>query len=190
MQTAKAGPVLEGRGWTVQRKVVRLEQQPYSFPEYFTSEAPEVERNKLLLGLSPFAASSGHLERLFSILTKGNERDDNKTRGKRVKEYSIESRQRMIAGKRRINTPSTIAMITRNSPVSVAIVTLFEELANVVRWIGLRSKEAATAPQGYDGKMKRMAIARSTIAPGRMARASAERATGAVYTVGDAIRHH
>ncbi|KAJ6563864.1 hypothetical protein B0H19DRAFT_1067470 [Mycena capillaripes] len=30
MQTAKAEPILEGRGWTVQRKVVRLEQQPYT----------------------------------------------------------------------------------------------------------------------------------------------------------------
>ncbi|KAJ6527793.1 hypothetical protein B0H19DRAFT_1083878 [Mycena capillaripes] len=34
MQTAKAGPVLEGRGWTVQRKVVRLEQQPYKKQEW------------------------------------------------------------------------------------------------------------------------------------------------------------
>ncbi|KAJ7105576.1 hypothetical protein C8R44DRAFT_745739 [Mycena epipterygia] len=30
MQTAKAEPILEGRGWTVQRNVVRLEQQPYT----------------------------------------------------------------------------------------------------------------------------------------------------------------
>jgi len=33
MQTTKAEPILEGRGWTVQRKVVRLEQQPYTLPD-------------------------------------------------------------------------------------------------------------------------------------------------------------
>ncbi|KAJ6556000.1 hypothetical protein B0H19DRAFT_1071136 [Mycena capillaripes] len=37
MQTAKAGPVLEGRGWTVQRKVVRLEQQPYTYMHGWTA---------------------------------------------------------------------------------------------------------------------------------------------------------
>jgi hypothetical protein len=29
MQTAKAEPIHNGRGWTVQRNVVRLKQQPY-----------------------------------------------------------------------------------------------------------------------------------------------------------------
>ena len=32
-RTAKVEPILEGRGWTVQRKVVRLEQQPYTLPD-------------------------------------------------------------------------------------------------------------------------------------------------------------
>ncbi|KAJ6593066.1 hypothetical protein B0H19DRAFT_1055716 [Mycena capillaripes] len=41
MQTAKAGPVLEGRGWTVQRKVVRLEQQPYKKLQTFQTRKQE-----------------------------------------------------------------------------------------------------------------------------------------------------
>ncbi|KAJ7348000.1 hypothetical protein DFH08DRAFT_808769 [Mycena albidolilacea] len=33
MQTAKAEPIHDGRGWMVQRNVVRLKQQPYSLNE-------------------------------------------------------------------------------------------------------------------------------------------------------------
>ncbi|KAJ7767074.1 hypothetical protein B0H14DRAFT_2633134 [Mycena olivaceomarginata] len=46
MQTAKAEPIHDGRGWTVQRNVVRLKQQPYSEDRDNEEEEREgVDRN-------------------------------------------------------------------------------------------------------------------------------------------------
>ncbi|KAJ7360706.1 hypothetical protein DFH08DRAFT_800152 [Mycena albidolilacea] len=43
MQTTKAEPLLEGRGWIVQKKVVRLEQQPYTLPDFEKIESFPVQ---------------------------------------------------------------------------------------------------------------------------------------------------
>jgi hypothetical protein len=43
MQTAKAEPIHNGRGWMVQRNVVRLKQQPYTLPDFEKIESFPVQ---------------------------------------------------------------------------------------------------------------------------------------------------